>query len=58
MNALEFLAVGSLAITTLGVVGSFLTTAPVAECAGEADPSETVTTLDQLAKDLRSLTLR
>ena len=58
MNALEFLAVGSLAITTLGVVGSFLTTAPVPECAGEPDPSETVTTLDQLAKDLRSLTLR
>ena len=58
MNALELLAVGSLAITTLGVVGSFLTTAHVEERAGEPNPSETVTTLDQLAKDLRSLTLR
>jgi len=58
MNALEFLAVGSLAITALGAVGALLTTAPVPECAGEPDPSEHMTTLDQLAKDLRALTLK
>jgi len=55
MTVSAFLVVGSLAIVTLGAIGCFLTATDAPERAGEADRSETVTTLDQLAKDLRSL---
>ena len=55
MSVFAFLVVGSLAIVTLGALGWFLTAAPAPEPAGELDLSETVTTLDQLARDLRSL---
>jgi len=55
MSVLAFLVVGSLAIVTLGALGWFLTTTDDAERPGESDRSATVTTLDQLAKDLRSL---
>ncbi len=55
VSVFAFLVVGSLAIVTLGALGWFLTAAPAPEPAGELDRSETVTTLDQLARDLRSL---